>query len=262
MSVPLENIQWNVVAPKGFSLTDKGGNLELKQQERWSKFDKSSYLNKAKGERDAQAQKAASLLQQANDLLQAGDQSKARWAFNSVANQYALDAASNEDARVQLENLKKQQAVVGLNTRRQRLFLDNSKDENAVQPNTQIENGINQNRVLNSGDLNYRPEEVSQLLQGNTSEENGALQRIAGRLVDHQRSTLPAPQAITITLPEEGTVYTFQRTVQVSENAPLKLDLEFMPIHRLPVGPAILLFLLLAGLATLMAFPLRKKTEA
>ena len=54
------------------------------------------------------------------------NKAKARWALNSVANQYALDAASNEDARVQLENLQTQQAIVGLNTRRQRLYLDNN----------------------------------------------------------------------------------------------------------------------------------------
>ena len=262
LNVPLENIEWNVVAPKGFSLTDRSGNLELKQEQRWTQFDKSTYLSKAKGEREAQAQKAATLLKQANDFLQEGDQSKARWAFNSVANQYALDAASNEDARVQLENLKKQQAVVGLNTRRQRLFLNNPSETPPNQQEEQIESGINQNRVLQAGDLNYRPQEVSQLLQGNTSEDNAALTRIAGRLVDHQRSTLPAPQAITITLPEEGTVYTFQRTVQVSENAPLSLDLTFSPNYRLAIGSALVLVLLLLGLAFLMSTPTRGKKKA
>lgn len=262
LSVPLENIEWNVVAPKGFSLTDRSGNLELKQEVLWSQFDKSSYLSKAKVEREEQAQKAATLLKQANDFLQQGDQSKARWAFNSVANQYALDAASNEDARVQLENLKKQQAVVGLNTRRQRLFLDNPSEVPPNQQDAQIESGISQNRVLQEGDLNYRPQEVSQLLQGNTSEDNAALTRIAGRLVDHQRSTLPAPQAITITLPEEGTVYTFQRTVQVSENAPLSLDLTFSPSFRLATGSAVVVILLLLGLAYLLSTPRRVKKEA
>ncbi len=29
LNVPLENIQWNVVAPKGFELIDNDGNLEL-----------------------------------------------------------------------------------------------------------------------------------------------------------------------------------------------------------------------------------------
>ena len=58
LDVPLENIEWSVVAPKGFELTDDGGNLKLKQQQNWSRFDKSSYLNKASGQRREQAQKA------------------------------------------------------------------------------------------------------------------------------------------------------------------------------------------------------------
>lgn len=248
LDVPLENIEWSVVAPKGFELTDDGGNLKLKQQQNWSRFDKSSYLNKASGQRREQAQKAAELLEQANDLLQKGEQSKARWAFNSVANQYGLDAASNEDARVQLENLQTQQAIVGLNTRRQRVYIDNGGEEQVNQPNQQIQAGITENRILQEGDLNYRPQELSQLLQGNTDEDNAALQRIAGRLVQHQRTTVPAPQAVTITLPEEGTVYTFTRTIQVEENAPLELDLSFSKSYRMSLGRTVLLALLLFAL--------------
>ena len=125
LNVPLENIQWNVIAPKGFELSDNDGNLELRQSTNKKIYDRDSYLSAVSGKRQIQAQQATQLLEQANQLLQAGEQSKARWALNSVANQYALDAASNEDARVQLENLQTQQAIVGLNTRRQRLFLDN-----------------------------------------------------------------------------------------------------------------------------------------
>ncbi len=246
LNVPLENIQWNVLAPKGFELTDSSGNLELKEQQYLSKFDRSSYLSKAKGIREEQARKAAKLLEQANDLLQSGEQSKARWAFNSVANQYALDAASNEDARVQLENLQTQQAIVGLNTRRQRLVLDNFEED--VAQNTQLKEGADRNRILQQGDLNYRPQELSEILRGNTTEDNAVLQRIAGQLVKHQRTSVPAPQAITITLPEGGTAYSFNRTVQVSENAPLELDLKFDSTHRLNTGKAALVLLLLVAL--------------
>lgn len=48
--------------------------------------------------------------------------------LSRVSNANALDDASNEDARVQLRNLKTQQTVLGLNTRRQRLYLDNRTD--------------------------------------------------------------------------------------------------------------------------------------
>lgn len=227
LNVPLENISWNVVAPEGFSLSGHSGNLELTKEQGWRSYDRETYLLKSKGEREQQARKAEELLEKANDLLQAGEQSKASWAFNSVANQYGLDAASNEDARVQLENLQMQQAVVGLNTRRQRLFLNRPGELPDQAQAAQMEAGISGNRILNDGDVNFRPQELGQLLMGNTTEDNAALQRIATKLVAHQRTTLPAPQTISITLPEEGSVYTFQRTVQVAENASLKLELSF-----------------------------------
>ena len=244
LNVPLENIQWNVIAPKGFELSDNDGNLELIRQTNQKDYDRDSYLSAASGKRQVQAQQATQLLEQANQLLQAGEQSKARWALNSVANQYALDAASNEDARVQLENLQTQQAIVGLNTRRQRLYLDNSGDDAGLIDNKQLRDAAAENPVLQQDQLNFRPQELSQLLRGNTTEDNAVLQQIAARLVQHQHTTDPAPQAIIISLPEEGDIYTFGRSVQVAENAPLELELGFrskLALHFWQTGIVVLL---------------------
>ena len=252
LNVPLENIQWNVLAPEGFQLRGHDGNLELVQQSKEEAYDRDSYLSKLSGKRQVEAQQAAQLLEQANQLLQAGEQAKARWAFNSVANRYALDAASNEDARVQLENLQTQQAIVGLNTRRQRVFIDNAGDS-SILDNQQMREAAAVNPILQQDQLNFRPQELSQLLQGNTSEDNAVLQQIAGRLVQHQRTTEPAPQAIIISLPEEGTVYTFHRSVQVAENAPLELDLRFGSKRETPIGKSLLAIGLLGALAAGLA---------
>ncbi len=254
LNVPLENILWNVIAPKGFELVDNDGNLELTRESLQGVYDRLSYLSKSSGKRQIQAKQAAQLLEQANQFLQAGEQSKASWALNSVANQYALDAASNEDARVQLENLQTQQAIVGLNTRRQRLYLDNSRDDTALVENKQFREAAADNPILQQDQMNFRPQELSQLLRGNTTEDNAVLQQIAARLVQQQRSTVPAPQAILISLPEEGSVYTFSRTVQVAENAPLELNLNFASQLRLRVWQTVLVLTLLAAFAATLAF--------
>ena len=254
LNVPLENIQWNVIAPQGFELSDNDGNLELIRQTSQKNYDRDSYLSKASGKRQVQAQQATLLLEQANQLLQAGEQSKARWALNSVANQYALDAASNEDARVQLENLQTQQAIVGLNTRRQRLYLDNNRDDADLVDNEQLRQAAAENPVLQQDQLNFRPQQLSQLLRGNTTADNATLQQIAARLVQHQHTTEPAPQAIIISLPEEGEVYTFGRSVQVAENAPLELDLDFGSKLRLHLWQTALVLALLAGIGAALAF--------
>lgn len=252
LNVPLENMKWSVIAPRGYELSDHDGNLELVGRDNRESYDRDSYLSKASGKRQVQAQQAAQMLQQANDFLQLGEQTKARRALNSVTNYNALDAASNEDARVQLENLQTQQAIVGLNTRRQRLYLDNSRSDASVADNEQLRQAASINPILQEDQLNFRPQELSQLLAGNSSEDNAVLQQIAGRLVMHQHTTEPAPQAILISLPEEGTVYDFSRSVQVAEDAPLELELAFSSNYQLPpwkwalIGG--LLFLFAAGL--------------
>lgn len=262
LNVPLENIQWNVIAPSGFQLIDNEGNLELVGRDVRANWDRQSYLSSLRGKQQDQAQQAAKLLEQANQLLQTGEQSKAQWAFNNVANRYALDAASNEDARVQLENLQTQQAIVGLNTRRQRLFLDSNRGGAAVADNEQMRQAAAVNPILQQEQINYRPQELSQLLAGNSKEDNAILQQIAGRLVQHQRTTEPAPQAIIISLPEEGTIYSFRRSVQVAENAPLELQLQFNSQYKLRFWQ----WAMLAGLVVVVAVGFarfsRDKSEA
>ncbi|MGI9471758.1 MAG: hypothetical protein ACR2NZ_09520 [Rubripirellula sp.] len=253
LNVPLENIQWNVVAPTGYELVDNDGNLDLVRLANQEAYDRTSYLSKISGKRQVQAQQAAQLLAQANQLLQAGEQFKARRALNSVANRYALDAASNEDARVQLENLQTQQAIVGLNTRRQRLYLDNKPTDSALADNKQLRAAAAVNPILQQDAMNFRPQQLSELLRGNTTEDNAVLQQIAGRLVQHQHTTEPAPQAILISLPEEGSVYTFGRSVQVAENTPLELDLDFGLLFRIHFWQVLLVLLLLIGFASVLA---------
>ncbi len=254
LNVPLENIQWDVISPSGYLLIANEGNLELVGKDQRASYDRQSYLSSVVGKRQDQAQQAAQLLEQANQLLQTGEQGKAQWAFNNVANRNALDAASNEDARVQLENLQTQQAIVGLNTRRQRLFLDSNRGGGAVTGNEQMLQAAATNPILQQEQLNYRPQELSQLLAGNSKEENAILQQIAGRLVQHQRTTESAPQAITISLPEEGNLYRFRRSVQVAENAPLDLQLRFHSQYR----PRNWQWLLLSGLVLTLSIGLAK----
>jgi len=123
---------------------------------------------------------------------------------------------------VQLRTLKTQQAVVGLNTRRQRLYLDN-KGADAVR-NDQLEQAASQNPFI-QGRMNFDPQQIDQLLVGNSVEENSALRGIAGRIVEQQLAAEPVGREIDVTIPESGRVLTFTRSIQVDGEAPLALDL-------------------------------------
>lgn len=233
LGVPVENLLWDVVLPPGMELTHDEGDLEPREVESRGHFDRNRYLAESQSLRADQNRRAAELLDQANALIQDGDNSRAGRALSSVANGFSIDAASNEDARVQLENLRTQQAIVGLNTRRQRLVLDFESAGGQSVVNEQLKQGIYENRVLNEGDVNYRPEELPQLLQGNSSDDNASLQRIAGKIVSQQQGTESVARPMGLVLPSEGTVYRFERPLQVAKDEPLKLQLAFAPQARL-----------------------------
>ena len=115
--------------------------------------------------------------------------------------------------------------------------------------------------MLQQDQLNFRPQELSQLLRGNTTEDNAVLQQIAARLVQHQHTTDPAPQAIIISLPEEGDTYTFGRSVQVAENAPLKLELDFGSKLQIHFWRISMVLVLLIGLGAALAFATTKTAQ-
>jgi hypothetical protein len=148
---------------------------------------------------------------------------------------------------VQLRNLKTQQTVLGLNTRRQKLYLDNRVDGTR---NEQLEQAANLNPLMQNK-LNFNPQDMDQLLMGNTAEENVALKGIAARLVDQQLNNEPAPAAIDVTLAGNGRVLTFTRSLHVDGTAPLELNVEVAETARTNPRIALLLLVAIAGIAAL-----------
>jgi hypothetical protein len=174
--------------------------------------------------------------------------------LSRAANANTGDEAFNEDARVQLRTLKTQQAVVGLNTRRQRLYLDNRSNGMTVQ-NAQLEQAASQNAVM-QGSTNFDLQQVDQLLGGNTADENTALRGIADRIVEQQLSSEPAPGAIDVTLPESGNVVTFARSIQVDGDAPLAMRLSIAAVGGAS-GWSVFAVLAAVAIAAATAFPRR-----
>jgi len=233
LNVPLENVSWRVVIPQGYALDGYTGGLQLREERITGSFGLGDYQSLVVSKREAKVKEANDFIAQANVLLQKGDQQQAGEVLNRAYNANALDQATNEDARVQLRALKTQQAVLGLNTRRQKLYLDNSGADGAK--NVQLEQAASLNPFL-QGRMNYDPRQADQLLMGNTAEENSALRGIAGRIVDQQLAAEPAPGAIDVTLPEKGQVLTFTRSLQVDGGQPLELSLDVAPARRSGMG--------------------------
>lgn len=254
LSVPLENVTWRVVVPPGCDLQKYAGELRLREDVSAGWFGVEQYQTLVVEKRSAEARKAVALLEQANDFLQRGDQQKAGEVLSRVSATQALDEASNEDARVQLRKLKTEQTVLGLNTRRQRLYLDNRADGAR---NEQLEQAANLNPLM-QGKVNFDPKQMDQLLMGNTAEENVSLKGIAARLVDQQLTAEPAPGAIDITVPERGRVLTFTRSLQVDGGAPLELRLTLSKASESKWG---FIAFVLAGIAAIAAIPMLRRAD-
>jgi len=232
LNVPLENLTWRVVVPEGFELDDHDGDFDLRHQRFVGSFGLEDYLSSVQEKRQSSAQAAVQMLEMGNKLRQAGQQVKAGQAFSQASKARSLDEASNEDARVQLQQLRTEQAVVGLNTRRQKQYFDNRFNEGAGPRNDQLEQAANINPVFQQGALNWAPQQVDQFLLGNTAEENTALKAIASRIVTQQLAAETAPVALDVMLPERGQVITFGRSVQVDGGDALELELELEPSRR------------------------------
>lgn len=249
LNVPLENVSWRVVIPPGYVLAGHGGGLQLREDRQAGGFGLSDYQSLVVSKRAAEVKQGNDFIAEANALLQKGQQQQAGEVLSRASKAKGLDQATNEDARVQLRTLKTQQAVLGLNTLRQKIYLNNSIEG---AKNVQLEQAANLNPFL-QGRMNYDPRQADQLLMGNTAEENTALRGIAGRIVDQQLAVEPAPSAIDVTLPEKGRVVTFTRSLQVDGGAPLELQLDVAAARRPGAGFGVVVVLAVGGVAGLLS---------
>ena len=148
-----------------------------------------------------------------NSALQNGDPHSARRAFESAYELSTHDEAFNEDARVQLNNLKLQQALMGLNVRQAAV----SGASDAV--------GGRLNQLRNNKDANYTQQDAQQIIDNNNADENVALMKLAERLVQQQDAAVANPAVIRANIPEQGRLLTFKRAVVVDTWADLSIGL-------------------------------------
>jgi hypothetical protein len=228
--LPLENVTWQVHLDDKWRLDDWGGSLQYQGQTTLAVPQQlADYLATESARQQARTREAEQLLETGNTLLARGDPQQARRAFQAAYGLSQHDDAFNEDARVQLQNLKLQQALVGLNVRRDAAFAD----PGAAQP-------LRDPRRTTA----YTQAEARQLIDRNTAEENTVLFRLAERFIQQQEAAVATPAAIRAALPEHGRRLTFTRSLFIDPWAELRVD-----IKAVAVGPArFARFLALAGL--------------
>ncbi|HKX62048.1 MAG TPA: hypothetical protein VJS65_09390, partial [Verrucomicrobiae bacterium] len=242
--LPLENITWQIHLNEKWRLDHWKGTLQLEQESTIPvsvAVDVQSYLQNEAAQNRDKTKQAETLLSLGNTLLEKGDPAQARRAFRSAFGLSTHDTAFNEDARVQLHNLKLQQALLGLNVRQNAV----AGESDAAAPAT----AGKLDELRNRKEAAYTQQEAKQIIEGNTAEQNDAFMRVAERLVQQQDAAVAAPAAIRAAIPHQGRVLTFKRAVQVGTFADLRLSLEATSAH---VAPWATRFMMLAGLFVML----------
>ena len=141
---------------------------------------------------------------------------------------------------MQLNNLKLQQALVGLNVRQ------------ASVAGTSDALGNKLRDLRGRKDLNYSQQDVKAIIDRNSPEENAALMRLAQRLIQQQEAAVSSPAAMRASIPEQGRLLTFKRAVVVDAWADLRIGLEASAAR--PASWGVRVLVLAVTFAALAAF--------
>jgi hypothetical protein len=214
--LPLENITWRVSLSDKWQVKHWSGTLQLAQQEtvpEAAAVDPQNYLQGQAVLQQERTKKAEEFLAEGNSALEQGDPQLARRSFQAAYGLSGQDAAFNEDARVQLHNIKLQQALVGLNVRQAAA----GGDVGVL--------GSKFRDLRNRKELAYTQQDAKDIIDRNTADENAADMRLAERLIQQQDAAVTSATAIRATIPEQGRVLTFKRAMLVDKWADLSIAL-------------------------------------
>jgi hypothetical protein len=225
---PLEDVSWRISLPEGYVMADSAGDLDHKKTSKLGKLSREQYRSMVNSRYREKEQIAVFRINRASEFFKAGDQINGNIALEQAYNQGNLDASSNEDVLVKMENVAEQNAIIGLNTRLQRLYVDNEGAEIVIPQgqNDQIEAATRANPVFTKGSLNIGQEDFQNIIRGNNDDVNRVHKTIASKWVRNQRIAEPIAQVIDPVIPTHGESLLFTRMIQVDGEDALELDLE------------------------------------
>jgi hypothetical protein len=226
IELPMEDLEWKVHAPAGLEIevdeggstvtyheakpapSKVGGSASYRGGDEALQIASKAYRANEKEIQESQIVKADEKLKLGNRLIVEGDQRQARRALESAYKLSQNDTDFNEDARVQLQKLKTQQAMMGINMRRNNFLM------NSGVVSQQIEQQQAAIPLQQGKGVNYTQAQVKQVMDLNTIEDNSAFRRLAERIVRQQEVIEAEAGAIQATLPGVGQELRFSQSVQ------------------------------------------------
>jgi hypothetical protein len=212
--LPLQNVTWRLYVPPGAWYRSFGGSLTYREGTGTPAaiFTPETYEARNRFIFTDNMRKATEVLQQGQELSKAGRQVEAKQALEEAIAYSQGDRGLNEDARIQFRSLARQQAVVGLATRRSNM---------KIASNAALPEDIAQSQQFNAG--NFSADVGRQVEQNLGAKESDSLGLVADKLLDQQVAAAADVHPVRVTMPLEGRILTFDRELQVQPDADLRV---------------------------------------
>ncbi len=218
--LPLENIQWQVYVPEAYAYKQFSGTLMFDKTDASAQgvhqysvaaYEEQVVQVELYNERQAQQQQTL-----AKTLASQGRQSAARRALSKGYNFSMGNRALNEDIRVDLNNLLKQQVKVGLVNARDAL----SSQAASVQSEER------------GGDFNFSTAQAQNLEGSLAQADNDNLNLITHRIIQTQQAAQGSAAQLLITLPTCGQLLSFSSPLLVDPMADMTIAFSASPKAR------------------------------
>lgn len=222
--LPLKKLKWRFYLPESYDYDDFRGTLAVNEdvlrRGGLRRYDLRRYEEEVDETQRAQRRKVDYFQDQGKVLAKKGFQYKARYAFANAYNHSFSDPAQNEDARVQLHNLIREQAVVGLVGRRGHL-----------RPRTGL-GGEPSAQAAPAQDLGdqFNQAEAERLRSSLSKTDSDNLEHITRSIIETQESAAGAAVQIAVSMPLRGQIVEFDRPVQVKPNSDMRVSFDADPI--------------------------------
>ncbi|MFT5474476.1 MAG: hypothetical protein ACI856_002817, partial [Kiritimatiellia bacterium] len=238
--LPLHEITWTLHVPPGMKYYDFEGDIEVveapsREGAPQGLFDEALYMEYNRRAAQQNRARAISDMEAAETFANEGNQRLAKKKLEEAMN-LAPSQQDYEDASIQYRNLVKQQAVVGLVQRRNKMRSD---------MNIQGDEQGWQMRGFREG--NYTAKYAEQVSQSLSAKDNTALLELADRFIEQQAAAAGVAESIKIDMPPSGRVLTFHRPVQIDWGSDLNIAFKTRATHASQwweqVWPTLVLFM-------------------
>ena len=224
--LPLRNISWRLFVPEGYAYSGFDGtlavNAETTAEVVSARYNLTRYHQNVQRANVTDINLAEKQQRLGNKFAIEGRQYEARQLLEQAYNNSVQRDDLNEDIRVDLHNLRRQQAMVGLVGTRDRLRYG---QELATTQQAESGNDL--------GDA-YKQQDVDRVFGSLSQADNDNLTIITRRLVEVQDEATGQLAQLSIDVPLRGRVLEFTRPLQVEENTPMVVA--FRATSSVPMG--------------------------